>query len=394
MYEKGIVKKSQLIAIFYIFLLCLYVAATVLASSNITTLLFIDKRSFYSMVGRWSVPLFLILFCFEGKLKRSKLYIMLVLSVAVIAITLKTQNRGFAIMYAAILAFPTELSARKVAKWVSYTILVLTLIVLSMYGMGLIDADTAIRGTVIRLSCGFTSPNAFGNTVLLLMIFYIYYKYENWKTKNTILCIVISFAVFYMTNSRMSFFIEIMLLMIVHVWIIRDNRPGNKIYTFASWIYSALTILCFFLTYIYDKGYFSNILTALNIYMSYRLGFMRNYFHNYGLQPFGQMIQTVSRAQQLATGAAWSGLDNSYMYIMICWGVVISVIFCILYYYLGKHLKAKADKIGALCVIVLCVVGLTESYLSNVAYNLAIILIAEMLNGSIGKSNEDLAILQ
>lgn len=383
------IKKSELISNLYIFLLCAYAAATVLASSNVTNLLFINKSSFYAFVGQWSTPLLFILFLFEGKLKRNKLVIMSALSILVIAITIKSQNRGFSIMYAAILAYPLNLQAKKVSKWISRTIMVVSIIVLFLFACGLIQGDTNLRGTVMRYSCGFTSPNAFGNTVLIWMIFYIYTQFEKWNWKKFVLCLVIACTVYKFTNSRMSIIIEFFMLLMICIWFIKKGHIKNGLYNFASIIYSIATTLCLALTIAYSKGIFYKHLRILNVFMSFRLGFMRNYYQNYGIKPFGQVIATISRAQQLATGEAWSGLDNSYMYIMICWGLIISIIFCFLYFKLGQFLKNKGDYIGAVSVIALCIVGLTESYLSNIAYNFAAILIAEMLSTSLSEKEEE-----
>lgn len=373
------IKKTELQSYTYIFLLCLYTAVTVLASSNVDNVLFINKSLLYSFIGKWIGPALIVLFLWERKLKRSKLVVMAVLSFIVIAVSLNSQNRGFATMYAVMLAYPSELSAKKIAKWKSYTIFFTTAVILILYSLGLVVGDINIRGSITRISCGFISPNAFGNTVLIWMIIFIYYKFEDWNMKNTVLCIFITGIVFKLSNSRMSFIIEILVLVVIHIWIFKKDSNHKFLYETASWAYPCLTVLCYVITYIFSKGIFSDYLSVLNVFLSYRLGFMRKYLLEYGIKPFGQIIQTVSRSQQIATGEAWSGLDNSYMYILICWGLILSIILCVLYFTLGKYLKKKGDYIGALCVIALCIVGLTESYLSNVSYNLAVVLIAEML---------------
>lgn len=383
------IKKSELISNIYIFLLCVYAAATVLASSNITHIFFIKKSSVYTFVGQWIAPLLFILFLYAGKLKKSKLVLMSALSILVFAITIKSQNRGFSIMYAAMLAYPINLQAKKVSKWICRTIMLASLTVLFLFICGLIPGDINLRGTITRYSCGFSSPNAFGNTVLIWMILYIYTKFEKWNWKKFILCLVIACTTYKITNSRMSLLIELFLILMICIWVIKKGHIKNGLYNFASIIYSVATLLCLVLTIVYSKGIFYRQLSVLNVFMSYRLGFMRNYYQNYGIKLFGQGIVTVSRTQQLATGEAWSGIDNSYMYIMICWGFVISIVFCILYFKVGQYLKRKGDYIGAVVIIALCIVGLTESYLSNIAYNFAAILIAEMLSTSLRKKKRE-----
>ena len=291
-------------------------------------------------------------------------------------------------MYAAILAFPKNLSTKKIAKWLSYTIFFTSLVVITMYFMGMIVGDTNLRGSITRLSYGFTSPNAFGNTVLLWMLFYVYYKFDNWDYKSSALCIFITCVVYCITNSRMAFAMEMLLLVVIHFWLIRKRNEHKLLYTLATCAYPFFTAVCYIVTFIYSKGIFYSQLSRLNKFMSYRLGFMKNYLNEYGVKPFGQVIQTVSRAQQLATGETWSGLDNSYMYILICWGLVLTILLCFLYIMLGKYLKKHGNCIGAICVLIFCIVGLTESYLTNISYNLAAILIAEMLSSNMIRREE------
>ena len=68
------------------------------------------------------------------------------------------------------------------------------------------------------------------------------------------------------------------------------------------------------------------------------------------------------------------------MYILICWGLIIAIILSLLYYQLGKYNYEKTNKYEAFVVIVLCIIGITENYLSLVGDNIAIIMIAIMLN--------------
>ena len=375
-------KKVELPCAIYMFLLCVYTGITVFASSNVQNILFVDKTYLYALIVKWVAPALVILFILERKVSKSKIIMMSILALVMVAVTFNSQNRGFSIMFAAILAFPKGLSSKTIAKWISYIIFSSTFIILIMYFMGIIAGDIISRGSVVRMSYGFTSPNAFGNTVLLWMLFYIYYKFHVWNFKNSIACTLITFIVFSITNSRMAFIMEVLILIVIHAWKIRKSDGHKPVYFLSTYIYPFFTIICYIITYIYSKGIFYPQLSILNILMSYRLGFMRNYLNEYGIKLFGQAIQTVSRAQQLITGEAWSGLDNSYMYILITWGIILTIILCFLYVILGYYLKNCGNYIGALCVLVFCIVGLTENYLSNISYNLAAILIAEMLSSS------------
>ena len=161
----------------------------------------------------------------------------------------------------------------------------------------------------------------------------------------------------------------------------KENRfKGKILYQISKLCFPVLMIVCYICSWLYKGGYYISQLNILNIMMSYRLGFMRNYLRGYGIKLFGQTIKTVSYSQALRTGEAWSGLDNSYMYILICWGLIIAIILSLLYYQLGKYNYEKTNKYEAFVVIVLCIIGITENYLSLVGDNIAIIMIAIMLN--------------
>lgn len=374
------IKRKKLIEIIYLLILCSYAAVTVLGSSNVSNVLFMDKALLYSLILKCCAPLLFVLFLVEGKVNKKKLMIMGFLSIVVIAVTFQSENRGLATMYAAIPAYPTELETKKASRWLNRTLMVFTLIVIISYLLGNIESDITLRGSITRNSCGFTSANAFGNTVFIWMVMYVYTKYSEWSWRTSVFCLSIILAVFQVTNSRMSFILELFLIVMVHIFLWKKGKVGNWIYKVATMIYPISTLFCLGITIAYQRGIASAQLSALNVLLSYRLGFMRKYYSEYGVKLFGQVVETVSRARQLSTGEAWSGLDNSYMYIMICWGLVISIILCFLYYKLGQFLKVRGDFIGALCVISLCLVGLTESYLSNIAYNFAALLVAKMLS--------------
>lgn len=380
LHVKMTVTKSQLCRAIYITLFCLTTCSQVLASSNIATIITIPKGSFYALLNRVVMIGFLFVFLIGGKLQRSKLYIVTALSIVVVAVTYMSQNMGFAVMYLAILAYPSGLDTKRVAKWISYSTFMLILIILFMNVMGCIPSDISVRGKAIRNSCGFVSANAFSNTMLIWLIAYIYYRQNRWKIKNTLISLVFIIGVYFLTNSRMAFIVSMGIIIVVHFWTFHKKKEHKLIFILSSVCYSAFTIFCFGLTYLYEKGYYALQLSQLNIFMSFRLGFMRNYYREYGIRAFGQIIKTVSRSQQLASGEAWRGLDNSYMYIMICWGFVLTLVLCFLYLKLGQYLKQRNDYIGALCVVVLCIVGITESYLTITGYNLAVILIAQMIS--------------
>lgn len=364
----------------YIFTICFNLIIQTLAGTNIQNILFIPKEVLYSLTPKISLLLFIIIFFINGTVSKRIMYVSLVLGIVTIIVTSITNNYALALMFMAIMTCPSGMEISTIAKWEKRSLFCLIVFTIALAVMGIIPSDVVYRENAIRNSYGFTSANAFANSTLIWMLLFGLQKKERWNWRDTIFCGSIAVAVFLFTNSRMAFIMSLV-LSLFFLMLKKENRfKGKILYQISKLCFPVLMIVCYICSWLYKGGYYISQLNILNIMMSYRLGFMRNYLRGYGIKLFGQTIKTVSYSQALRTGEAWSGLDNSYMYILICWGLIIAIILSLLYYQLGKYNYEKTNKYEAFVVIVLCIIGITENYLSLVGDNIAIIMIAIMLN--------------
>jgi len=364
----------------YIFTICFNLIMQTLAGTNIQNILFIPKEVLYSLTPKISLLLFIIIFFINGTVSKRIMYVSLVLGIVAIIVTSITNNYALALMFMAIMTCPSGMEISTIAKWEKRSLFCLIVFTIALAVMGIIPSDVVYRENAIRNSYGFTSANAFANSTLIWMLLFGLQKKERWNWRDTIFCGSIAVAVFLFTNSRMAFIMSLV-LSLFFLMLKKENRfKGKILYQISKLCFPVLMIVCYICSWLYKGGYYISQLNILNIMMSYRLGFMRNYLRGYGIKLFGQTIKTVSYSQALRTGEAWSGLDNSYMYILICWGLIIAIILSLLYYQLGKYNYEKTNKYEAFVVIVLCIIGITENYLSLVGDNIAIIMIAIMLN--------------
>ena len=364
----------------YIFTICFNLIMQTLAGTNIQNILFIPKEVLYSLTPKISLLLFIIIFFINGTVSKRIMYVSLVLGIVTIIVTSITNNYALALMFMAIMTCPSGMEISTIAKWEKRSLFCLIVFTIALAVMGIIPSDVVYRENAIRNSYGFTSANAFANSTLIWMLLFGLQKKERWNWRDTIFCGSIAVAVFLFTNSRMAFIMSLV-LSLFFLMLKKENRfKGKILYQISKLCFPVLMIVCYICSWLYKGGYYISQLNILNIMMSYRLGFMRNYLRGYGIKLFGQTIKTVSYSQALRTGEAWSGLDNSYMYILICWGLIIAIILSLLYYQLGKYNYEKTNKYEAFVVIVLCIIGISENYLSLVGDNIAIIMIAIMLN--------------
>lgn len=377
---KGKSNANQMSVILYIFLLCLNVASRIVSSSTLTSFLFVEKGLWNNILTKITIVGCFGIFILNKKYSIRKLVIMLILFVFAIIITKMSNNMSFIQISSFVLAYPDNIDTVKIAKWQSYTFNVVTVFVFFMYQSGFIIADINWRNGIIRNSCGFTSANGFANTILLSLIIFMYYKQDRWKLRHSIIWFGVVSYVYIMTNSRMSFILELIVVIIMTFRYFKNKRFKNCIYSLSQYSFVSSLFFSVLITVIYVKGYFTVALTALNSFLSYRLSYMSRYFIDPGISPFGQVLTMVSKSQAASTGERWKGLDNSYIYMLIVWGVFGVIIFTLFMYLLGKYLKKTKNYYGALYTLIISLVGITENFLVIVSYNFSIILIAEMLS--------------
>lgn len=373
------IKKSSFFSGIYILMLCLNVGIKVLVSSNVSSIFFISKSSWDYLIPRASLFICLVLFIVQRVQTKRKLILMSIMSIAVLVTIIEVDTLTLAIIFLFIMSYPGTLQEGTVAKWISYTYIVSILYVLCLYFSGVINGYTVGRGEIIRYSSGFTSANGFANMVLYSLIAYIYYKRENWSMKQTVIWSVAVGYVYTTTNGRMSCLLALSLIVIMTLWHFR-NRKSKKIYFLATVAFPICMAVSIIVTYLYDNNYFKQALIAFDVFTSFRLSYMVKYFNEPGISIFGQMVKTVTKAQSLVTGEKWSGLDNGYLFMLIFWGILGTSIYTFLVMSLGSYFKKKDNKYGPLCVIALCLIGLTENGMINVGTNLLVIMIAQMIN--------------
>ena len=282
----------------YIFTICFNLIMQTLAGTNIQNILFIPKEVLYSLTPKISLLLFIIIFFINGTVSKRIMYVSLVLGIVTIIVTSITNNYALALMFMAIMTCPSGMEISTIAKWEKRSLFCLIVFTIALAVMGIIPSDVVYRENAIRNSYGFTSANAFANSTLIWMLLFGLQKKERWNWRDTIFCGSIAVAVFLFTNSRMAFIMSLV-LSLFFLMLKKENRfKGKILYQISKLCFPVLMIVCYICSWLYKGGYYISQLNILNIMMSYRLGFMRNYLRGYGIKLFGQTIKTVSNPLQ------------------------------------------------------------------------------------------------
>lgn len=375
---------NKLVQNVYMWTVVVYIALRIIASS---TLGMGNIVSFYNNIA---IMLLLICLLANRKMTLKRLKSSLMITAVVALVCYRVSDMPFFISYLFILSFPSNLAAEKLSRYIFSTFMVISGCIVGLSLLGVIDDAMIYQHGTMRHSFGFTSPNAFASTMAVGLLAYIYYKYKNWKIKNTVATITLSVAIYYFTSSRLAFAISLLSTILVQLSRFEHlYRFRRVILGAAKFAVPTCGCLC-----IWAMKYFSinqnGLYSILNVVTTYRLSWMIKYYQEYGIQLLGKPIVTVSRSQAIAQGIQWSGVDNAYALFAIKYGLIFFVCFLGLYFFLGKKIEKEKDLPAAICIIMVSIIGITENYLCITGYNISLFFIAKMiteLKNRIGKES-------
>lgn len=388
MYIKTEVKKTSLWRGIYALLIGLNILAKVIVSSNMMSAFGMNPTAFEYYVLRGTLFGLILLFIFEKKHSKSKVGLLAIMFICVVYTYINASTLSFAMLFLLIASYPEKMNINKLARVIFGVLAISILSIVTMCILGIIEnvQMQRVNDIVMRNSMGFSSANALANMVLYCLLAFVIYKEKQWNIWHSMVWILVIGMTYFTTDGRMSCGIALAVVMIESIWLIKPyiigkkNTAQNVIFFFEKIAFVLFLGVCYILTRLYAEGKFHQYLSALDILSTYRLSFMVKYYKDPGISLFGQLIKTVTAAQAMATGSQWSGLDNSYIYMLIVWGIVGTIIYSFLSIYLGKYHEMRQNKYAALCVIAICIISISEAAMFNVTSNMMLIMFADMVS--------------
>lgn len=337
------------------------------------------QAEIYGIIRSILNPVFvcLLVFCCLISIKPTQKQMLLIILCACIigiACVVSKDIRLFS-SFALVLA-SNKLPFKQIAKFVFYLSATLIIIAFIFSLIGVLADNVTYRtdniwaslGVDVRHSWGFIHANRFAGDLFKCMLAYIYYKYDSLRKRNYIVLILITLFSVNTTDSRTVFILSCVTLAFL-IYSKRKNafisRVFKMIFVPISFVFSAACIL---LTMQYANNSSGTTMHLLNQISNTRLFSMAYFYLNYGITLFGNNVEMVSSREAMLTGQQWLGLDNSYMSIVINYGIGVLIVFCVCISKLSHYAIQNHDK--ALIVLINCFLfySLTESgliYASN-----------------------------
>lgn len=321
---------------------------------------------FYSIIDKLIVVLIFLTVLFQNQIYKIReiALVVVIFSITVISYLLSKDN--IILKFVMLIIASKDLEFKKFIKFdlVIKIIFCCMIIIFSQIGVAgnyiILRAD----GT-IRQSLGFTHPNALAAYWLSIFCDYMYLSLNRNKMIKLFSCTIITFIIARITDSR-TVIICVSLMIILFFYNNYLNLNNKVAKTFIIFLPYLLFILSILSAYLYKS---SNFIKNIDHLLSKRIYYTEQYIQRYDMKLFGQEIETVSTVQSRLLNISPQILDNSYILILLKFGVILLAGGCLLLSLRLKLSYRERDKLLIIILIIFMISGLFEGWLIKINYN-------------------------
>lgn len=269
------------------------------------------------------------------------------------------------------------------AKYVDYERLIRTAkhvlqvcvpMVILLYFLGLIEDHTMYRGTDLRHSLGFAHPNTLGLRIFQWAACLVYLTGKrSLKFFEILLLIFAAVFVYLIPNSQTAVFCLLLLIAGAFFLQILMRKERNQKWFAVSVIVGSLLVnagsVCLSLIDVFHYP----VLKKLNQILSIRFSEGYKMYNLYGFTWLGQQVIGGENECRLAGITEVRYLDNSYLTLLLRYGIWVYLLFTIFFFLLLWKLYCLKQYKLLLLLSVNAVYGIMENSVYMMAYNIFII---------------------
>ena len=296
-------------------------------------------------------------------------------------------QKTLAISLIFIVAYP-NLDSRKLIKniGVFLSVCLVVSIFLSQVGVLTDFVSRRLEGGGLRHGFGFVTSSACSAFYTVIVLCFTYAYFDKLTFKSIVMMLVGELIIYHFTGTRVGLFL-ILADLLICVWYIIKRLYTNRssgfltnhsfvffvLSTFISW---AITVYC---------GYheWSSEYIRLNNLLSGRVMHQVDYYKTYGIHFMGSETILVGRVEQYLTGKAWNGVDNSYVFSLVTFGIFGFGVIAVIFYLLSREARRAHNSALSVYLVMLSLLGLTEAIFSELPYNLTFILAGELMSNTL-----------
>lgn len=373
--------------LFYVALAAIYINTII----GQTTIMYLSGMSIIMKIIRWIAYLLCVAkICTQTYSMRAICKIIPILCICFFVYYICDYNE--ALIGLLFILASQNIDIKKVAKEVMILTLVLLLLIILLAEFGVIQSNTTTvasssrsylwsSGTTIKL-WGFSQHNHIGNKVLIIILCYIFLRYDHFKWFDLLPCTFAFYFSYFIEKSRTTallIVISVILVLLFKLMRYLGAKTNKNCVAFCVYFVMLFSILfSLFMCITYDSSsafyqFFDDLLTT-------RLSSAKSLFEQYGFSLFGQYIN------ELNASTATAVLDNAYMHLFINYGLVLGILIIVGYFSSAKLALREQNYAILVIIATIFVCGICECWFYLLTNNPFLLLL------STGLYNQDLKI--
>lgn len=220
-----------------------------------------------------------------------------------------------------------------------------------------------------RFNLSFSHPNMAAAIIMMLCGVFMFLNYENLNIRTYSGVIVISVLVLLLTNSRTSF---VLTLIEILLFAAQKQRAIFNLHWIRN-IVALMPAIFFLAVFLVSGPLYSDFMSDL---FTGRISLWHQCFLNQGITFFGQPFQSTSYTNSMGWTYYYTTLDSAYALGLFVLGLIFSIFFCWSIFALIKRADSSLGMKLPL-IIVMLLFGFTEAHVFNIVVCAPLLLLAE-----------------
>lgn len=371
----------------FLFIFILWYVNEIICKTTMKSIFGIPVGRIDNMVKYLSLGLLLVQMIFGQTYKKKEIVGIGILSVPFIITAAVSGNYSLLSAWMFVAA-AKEVSFEKIVKAVYRILCVMIPFVVFLRLAGAIEEFTKPRGDELRHSLGFAHPNQLGIVLFQLVVCHCYLHRNKIRAVDFILVSAALLFTYIVPNSQ-SACLSMFLLLAVWIFCGKFQNCRPKIKNVYGKVLVMLALLCnagsVFLS-IVDVRRFP-FLRKMDFLISDRFATGYITLQVYGIRLWGQPVflhEEERLRMGMADGAGRLYLDNSYLALLIRYGMISYFIFSIAYLLLMNYFRKKEQYFMVSVLFVFAVYGVMENCLFSAFHNVFLLTFTDMLYEKLG----------
>jgi len=318
-----------------------------------------------------------VLFLRIIKLYKGKDLILALLIIVIGLLTTYYSHTSFMDSFFWFLAASKGVSVREQIKIIFKAQCVTLICIVLLASMGIIENIIMFRenNNLVRYALGFNHPNMIAGKIFQLCLISFCLYGSKMKMYFCLVYAGIATLTIYITDSETVKYMFLLLLVLLVVYLGTNSRVALFAYVakrsmklLKAFMITALA-LCVFIIATFQKYNYYSIFGGTTLYSRVKQMFL--YFSTYDIKLWGQEL--YYHGAEASNSAGLYTLDNSYLYLLLGFGIVAFSIFVFLYLIAIRRAYKEKNYIAIIVLAIYAIYGLSETMVLRFSSNFTLV---------------------